>query len=576
MTNFRHRGFLRFGLISNLLILLAQPANGQIALPPAGDSGILQKSVPKSQKDYRTPEKTPADFDQKKVRPPRESLRDISFLVQKIEVSGNEEISTSELKQYFPTRLPRKMSLKDLKIIASKISKHYLKAGYILSWAYIPPQKVKNGIVLIRVQEGRLSKITLRKNKKFSAKEYALWFEDAYRESSLKESSLEKALMELNDIQGIQVKSFLKPGEKPGTSNLLVEVEETRPYLFSFDADNFGSRFSGRNRFGITASTGSLFKLGDRLALRAVRSNQKQNFINPSYSIPINHKGTDLLFSYIYSDNQLGGNLAPLNAGGDSTVISLALTHPLYRSRRAEFFVNGGLDFRFFRNYALGSLISDDELADVFLGISGNYIDNLKGKTFFNIRLQSGFREGDISDPLNSRLQGRGNAFIFSGDVSRFQSAFFLESYFILRASGQASSKRLLSPDLVAAGGMGTVRGFPLVEIAGDDGYLLSLQYVLPFPLKSKFPFTNMALNKLISFHGFIDNGKVFIKQPFAGERDRELTGVGGGVRITIPRKKDGLIGTIFNFSYGVPVLNSPQTSDGSDGILYFSGALNF
>ena len=146
----------------------------------------------------------------------------------------------------------------------------------------------------------------------------------------------------------------------------------------------------------------------------------------------------------------------------------------------------------------------------------------------------------------------------------------------MMKALGQMASGRVLSPDLFIAGGMGTVRGYPLAEITGDDGYLVSLEYVLPFPFKVSIPSTSLNLNQLLSFFGFIDHSRVFVINPQPGERDIGITGVGAGLRLNIPKIKDNYPAVSFAVTYGAPAPFSQRTSDGSNGILYFGGLISY
>ncbi|MBN4078283.1 hypothetical protein JYT29_03035 [Nitrospina gracilis] len=72
----------------------------------------------------------------------------------------------------------------------------------------------------------------------------------------LSESALERVLLELNSLMRVQVKSVLRPGEFPGTTDLVLQVNETRPYTASVDVDNFGSKFTGKVRMRVTTTIG--------------------------------------------------------------------------------------------------------------------------------------------------------------------------------------------------------------------------------------------------------------------------------------------------------------------------------
>jgi hemolysin activation/secretion protein len=134
----------------------------------------------------------------------------------------------------------------------------------------------------------------------------------------------------------------------------------------------------------------------------------------------------------------------------------------------------------------------------------------------------------------------------------------------------------VVSPNQIIIGGMGSVRGYPLAEYAGDNGYRGSLEYVLPFPWKIPLGFGDRyTLDKLLSFVAFIDHGKVFVYNKQPAERDQAITGAGEGVLLNIPKNK-WFPSASFAAYYASPQFNGPKTSDGSNGTFYLSGIVSF
>jgi hemolysin activation/secretion protein len=328
----------------------------------------------------------------------------------------------------------------------------------------------------------------------------------------------------------------------------------------------------------LTGEAGSLFVMGDRLSIRGVKSNEDQVYINPSYSIPIGPYGTTVTLSYTFTDFNLGENLVALNAGGKANIFTMDVSHSLVRTRSSEFYLSLGGEIRNFENDLVGSASSDDKLRDAYLAAGGFFKDPLRARTFYSLRLQQGFSESDVSDPLNSRFQGRGDALISSFDVTRYQSAFIGKNYLILMAEGQIASKRVLSPDQFAIGGFGSVRGYPLAEAAGDNGFFISAELVVPFPFKVtviKSP-RKVQLDQVLSFFAFLDHGRVFIKNPQPGENDKELNGLGLGMRLNVPPLGANYPAISFSLAYGFPAFGGPDPSDGSSSTLYLNGMVSF
>ncbi len=559
-----------------IILILPHLSHAQGQVPSAGKSGIAEKSLRKSRPQFKPPEeaKTPEII----IEDSRE-LEDAgagpAFFVKRIELEGNTVFDDETLYPIVDLGEGLEVSLGILTLFAQEIMAHYASQGYFLAKAYIPQQEIKNGVVKMVIAEGKIGNISVTGNKHIKDKDIINRFSKVKKETVLKEQTLEQTLMELNDLMGVTVRSILKPGDLPGTSDMVLEVTETLPYSFSFDADNFGSLFTGRQRFGISTSAGNLLKLGDQLSFRGVKSNLDQFSTTVTYLIPVTNIGTTLKTSYTFSEQVLGASLFSLNAGGNSHLLNLELGQLLFRSRNSRFHIKAGYDRKYLDNYQLSAASSSDKLNDLYVVLGGNFGDPYLGKNFFDFTLRQGLTEGTIDRLLTSRAKGRGTTTIASSSITRYQGTPFMNSYVILKASGQVASTRTLSTNLFSVGGMGTVRGYPLSEQSGENGYNLSLEYVLPFPLKKRIGIDKLTLDQVVSLTGFVDHGGVYVLRRQSGESDQFISGGGGGVQINVPKVKNWFPALSFSAIYAHPV-QGPARSDGSNGIWYLSGLLSY
>ena len=569
--------------VSFLFVFISSPALAQV--PSSGGAGIQEKSLRKSRPLKKPIEKKAPEIQlpDRRAKPspelPPAMLRGPSIFVKTIQVEGNTIYDNATLAPLVEVGEGRKMSVGELNRFADKITSFYAEHGYILTEAYIPQQKVQDGVIKIVVAEGKIGNIQVQGNEKIKSEDVLKRLKKLNSGKVLREQSLEELLLQLNDQIGVSARSTLRPGDLPGTSDLVVDISEGESYFFGIDGDNFGSRFTGENRFGFTASAGNLLSLGDQVYIRGVKSDDDLNFVDASYLYFFNEWGFSAKVAYTYSDFNLGQSLSALNAGGDAHLFVGELGLPIYRSRSLQLGLVGGFEYRVYENFqntpALG-VTSDDEIGDVFFGLRGNYRDGILGWTFVDVRVQQ-----TVFNESKARIFDRGgndDATIATLDVLRYQNTNVLNSYFILKGIGQVASDRVLSPDQFSIGGVGTVRGYPLAEFSGDDGFVLSAEYVLPFPVRVPLGFKNLHLDEILSFVGFFDWGGVFVQNRVVGEaRDEYISGYGFGLQIIIPKleAKKWAPAVSFAFQYA-RALEGPTPSDGENDVFYLNGAMNF
>jgi hemolysin activation/secretion protein len=148
-------------------------------------------------------------------------------------------------------------------------------------------------------------------------------------------------------------------------------------------------------------------------------------------------------------------------------------------------------------------------------------------------------------------IQGAGPGYWtkLTADVARFQSLglpfiqnvpvlpmVLNDSYLILRATGQLASDRLLSPERFAIGGYYTVRGYPVAQLIGDNGYAATAEMVVPIPSATKVPFSTLTFKEMFQVAMFIDQAGTFatpLSIPQGGYG--YLTSAGAGLRVNIP-----------------------------------------
>jgi hemolysin activation/secretion protein len=546
-------------------------------VPLEGQSEVIEKSLRQSLPRELPPEpQAPKITNENKPLPKQIPVADPTFFIKKIKLIGNSVINSESLIKLIDLGEGKEVTMSLLNAIADEVTAVYVAEGYFLARVFVPNQEVKDATVEMVISEGRIDKVLVQGNKKLSTEKLKDRMKRVQEAPALKEQTLEHVLLELNELMGVKVKAVLKPGELPGTSDLIMDVTESRPYTFSFDSDNFGSRYTGPVGFGLSMSYANIFTLGDQFAARWSRSEYGQDLYAPFYTVPINSYGTRMKVSYTFLENELKDKLEYLAAGGSLHAVGLELSHLMHKSQTASFSVRTGLDLKSFENEAQGTNTTKDNLMNVSLGFEGNLSDSFLGRTFYDLNFELGVREGEASRGLASRVGGDGRIFTTNINVTRLQSAKILNSYFILKFQGQMNNTRALSSYLMGIGGMGTVRGYPLSAYQGDHGYNLSAEYTVPFPWQVKWHSNFPDMSQVFSAVAYLDHGKIFVRHKRGGEVDQKITTAGGGLKMSIPEQEGKSPAVSFAATYGAPVFNSILPTDESYGTVYLNGMINY
>ena len=250
---------------------------------------------------------------------------------------------------------------------------------------------------------------------------------------------------------------------------------------------------------------------------------------------------------------------------------SAALIHPIWRSRAWSLYVYGGFEISNLRNRneAAGEAVdSHDNLRVLNAGATVNTVDAWRGASSLSLTVYQGLGDtlGGLdtnNDPEASRPGAGGSFTKLVGEMSRLQQIWGPLSLY-LRAVGQWSSTDLVAAEQFFVGGVGTVRGYALAQLAGDNGYAMTAELRAAAPGFSDVPaFLGKTWGDILQLSAFVDYGGTWLRTPLPGERrSQQLTGVGAGLTLSV---SDNFFASV---EYARPV--GPRSSDGRTDAVYF------
>ena len=510
------------------------------------------------------------------------------FLVKKFVLNGAYLFTAKEFEPILGKYRDKKLGISDLKKIADKITSFYRNKGYITSLAYAPTQEIADNTVEFRIVEGRVGKIKVEDGEYYKKKmiERKFFVEEG---QMLNYKKLEKSIKRINKQPDRTVKAVLLPGEKAGTSDILLKQEkEKSPRHLYLEWNNRGSEYTGEERVGIGFVDNNLFGYDDILSakVRARADDEYDKVYGASldYNFPVSRYDTRFGIYGAYSHAEIGGQFKVLDPEGEATACGIYLTHPLFDK---DFYdpvalnltsnVTLGFDSISVRNSILGEETSHDELRVIKPGIGFDAKDSM-GRTFMSNELRIGIADFlgsmDVYDEDASRIDAGGEFIKYVGSLTRLSRLPF-SSYLTASIKYQYTDSPLVNCEQFPLGGANTVRGFPENDYLADSGWVSTFElrtpaFLLPSGLKVPYDKKKTSLKDAMQFAYFIDFGEGSLEKAQVGEEDNKfLSSIGLGLRYDFA---DHLRGKI---DWGFPT-GKEEPSDGSSSRIHFEVQYEF
>lgn len=482
--------------------------------------------------------------------------------VKTVRVEGATLLSAKEIDGVIADYQGQDLSFRQMQKIADELTAVYRQKGYVTSRAYIPPQTIEKGILLIRVVEGKVGDVSIQGNKHFKTRTLERNI-NLETEGYFDYSALQRSLVYVNKHPDRIAKAILVPGKEPGTTDVVIEVEDRFPLHVGFEYDNWGSRFIDRSRYATVLEHNNVTGNDDKLYLKGQAAENQQLALGLArYIFPVN-SSLEVGGYALYSKVRSGDEFAALDTQGTAKLFGLFGTQKLIQESDLEVRANFGFDIKRIRDKSLDTQTSRDELRVVKGGLDIDFND-LWGRTILTTELNQGLTSlGAMAekDPNASRT-GAGSKFT-KGVFNLFRlQPMPWETLLLWKNTAQFTNHRLVAAEQFQIGGATSVRGYPPAEFSGDRGVYSSLELSIPLYFISKdarVPFYKKdRWYDVLHFVVFWDWARVSRVATAAGESETNvLQGAGFGLRLNLSEHLDARI------EIGYPLGKNPMPSDG-------------
>jgi hemolysin activation/secretion protein len=452
-----------------------------------------------------------------------------NFVLRKVMIDGSSSASLAALEQAVAPAIGHRVNGADLQLIAQRIGIAEAQAGIALYGIDIPSQKIRHGILHVRVTEVSVIHVYISgtdNNGRLSLlRSYA---QHILASRPLRRDVLERNILLMGDIAGGKVASrFVIVAGHPDQENLVLIVRQTK-FFGGFSVNNQGSPLLYNTQAVFNAGVNNLFHEGERtqFVLGLPPDVTRYQFYGLNDIEPIGGNGISLALTAgeLLSHPQGADRLSGAAAFG-----SAELSDPVLRSVHRNATVSTGLDYLDSSDAFLGFTSSDERTRAVHVSVAYNDDKYFNGVDRADASLTEGLdilgaRQAGIAYGPPSFTKG-------AADIERFQ---VLPKNFVLRlgVGVQFTADRLPPSQEFEYGGTGYGLAFYTAELAGDEGAqgIAELSHPIPAGYLPK------ALQGSAAFTS-VDYGRIWNRDPIYVPATDRAASFAAGVKFMLLQK---------------------------------------
>ena len=447
----------------------------------------------------------------------------------------------------------------------------YRDRGYKTVAVTIPRQSAADGVVQLKVEEGRVGHLTVV-GSRFHSLDRIRDGAPALAEGTVPDfDEVQKNIIALNQQADRRVTPALKAGTRPGTVDVDLVVDDKLPLHGWLELNNRYSQDTSELRSLASLSYDNLFQRGHSLSLSfqtAPQNPDDAKVMFGTYLARLGKSPWNMMLNVLNTDSDVS-TVGGINVLGSGTSVSLFGIRQLEGSEGFYPSVSVGVGYQDFDTTTL--LGSADFLTPVkYFPITLGYSVLYRGEkdlvqsdttlTFASPQLGS-----DTSTIQLNRFSARGQMFYLRSSLSDLHD-FDNGAQLYARVSGQITDQPLISNEQISAGGMDSARGYLEAEGLGDYGLSGTLELRSPsIGEQLKIPGGSSPIRELRVF-AFVDAARLRLQGPLPDNSTpdtTELLSVGAGLNLQLYSYFNGVL------DWARVLEDGPSTEAGSDRVLF-------
>lgn len=463
------------------------------------------------------------------------------FDLLEFEIEGNTVLSTLAVEAAVMPFLGEKKTIAEVESARAALERAYQQAGFLTVFVDVPEQRVDEGLVRLKVVEGRVEKLRVTGSRYFSQGFIRQTVAELAVGTVPNFNKVQEQVAQLNRTEDRRVQPVLKPGQAPGTVDVDLKVSDRLPAEASLELSNRHATATTPWRLSASGRYNNLWQRSHSIGFTATTApadTQQSRLLLLNYSAPM--AGDATLTGFLVSSNSLVEPVSAVTVAGKGLNLGLRWQQPLPALPGFSHAVTFGVDYKDFKtNTVAGTtgVLTPLRYLPFQVGYTAGWNEDgwqLNVNTQLNLAQRKLFERqvtcADAPLPADqfacSAKDADGTYAYWRGDV-RANVRAWGGSTVSARAGWQYSLDPLVSNERYALGGVDSVRGYLEAEASGDRALVLGLEWRTANLGGSKgaWPLTLADDATLV---GFVEGGQVDILNALPGQ-DVKSTRAGAG-----------------------------------------------
>jgi len=272
-----------------------------------------------------------------------------TFDITEFRVLGNHVLPARVIERTVYRFLGPGRTIDTVKQAADALESAYKGAGYGTIYVDIPEQDVENGLVRLKVTEGKLEELHIRGERYFSRRQIVAGLPALEIGKTPNLPELQQELTVLNArTPDRSMTPILKAGSQPGAVDVEIAVKDTLPLHGSLQYDNRHTADTTPNRATASLSYDNLWQRQDSIGVNYQTAPAKPSdaeVFSANYLGHVDRFGGEVALSYIHTSSNVLA-LGTLGVLGKGSIYGAHWQQPVMSTSSTSQSVNAGVDYK--------------------------------------------------------------------------------------------------------------------------------------------------------------------------------------------------------------------------------------